>query len=491
MLKRLKLTKNHFSIFIAFLIFFIPLYPKFPLFNVSSTYVAIRVEDIIVGLIIALWLVFQFKNKFSFLKDRVNKFVLLFFVVGGLSVLSALLITKNISPHIAFLHFFRRIEYMSLFFIAQTAINSKKNLKINIFVLLIVSLIVSFYGLGQKYFDWPVVSTMNKEFSKGLILELSEWARVNSTFAGHYDLAAFLGLALGIIAGLFVYVKKRILKIFIGTLGFICLYVLVLTASRVSFVAYLGTIVFVFLLLKRYAIMIPVLIISLTLMLFSADFVERYARTFNIDPAVITRYISFSKGKAKDVTESVGSKVSEAVQTKAEKERQILLESTPTQATVPLLVTVPSRRVATESMEWKPTTEIAIEYSSGIRFDVEWPRALRAFSKNPFLGTGYSSVTLATDNDYLRMLAEVGLLGFLSFLLIFAEIGRRFTVFLKGQKDLLLRISAISIVGVGLGFFATASFIDVFEASKVAFIFWILAGSLVGLMKLNLSEDEI
>lgn len=491
MLKRLELTKNHFSIFIAFLLFFIPLYPKFPLFNVPNTYVAIRVEDIIVGLVIILWLIFQFKNKFPFLKDRVNKFVLLFFAVGGLSVLSALLITKNISAHIAFLHFFRRIEYMSLFFIAQTAINSRKNLKMNIFVLLAVSLIVSFYGLGQKYFDWPVVSTMNKEFSKGLILELSEWARVNSTFAGHYDLAAFLGLALGIIAGLFAYAKKKLWKIFIGTLGFICLYVLVLTASRVSFVAYLGTIIFIFLLLKRLRLMIPILIVSLTLMLFSADFVERYARTFNINPAVITKYISFSKEKAKDVTESVGSKVSEVVvetvQTKSKKEESILDET----VSSPPLTMVPSRRTATASVEWKPTTEIAIEYSSGIRFDVEWPRALRAFSKNPFLGTGYSSVTLATDNDYLRMLAEVGLLGFLSFFLIFAEIARRFIIFLKAERDLLLKISAISIVGVGLGFFATASFIDVFEASKVAFIFWILTGTLVGLMKLNLSKNEV
>ena len=46
-----------------------------------------------------------------------------------------------------------------------------------------------------------------------------------------------------------------------------------------------------------------------------------------------------------------------------------------------------------------PTPEpiqIATQRSGEIRFKVEWPRALRAFAKNPLLGTGYSSVTLAT-----------------------------------------------------------------------------------------------
>ena len=41
------------------------------------------------------------------------------------------------------------------------------------------------------------------------------------------------------------------------------------------------------------------------------------------------------------------------------------------------------------------------------------------------MGTGYSSITLATDNDYLRLLGEVGILGFLAFFLIFIRIGKK------------------------------------------------------------------
>ena len=45
---------------------------------------------------------------------------------------------------------------------------------------------------------------MNREFSKGMRLYLSEYARVQSTFAGHYDLGAYLVVVLPLaLAGLF------------------------------------------------------------------------------------------------------------------------------------------------------------------------------------------------------------------------------------------------------------------------------------------------
>ena len=50
-------------------------------------------------------------------------------------------------------------------------------------------------------------------------------------------------------------------------------------------------------------------------------------------------------------------------------------------------------------------------------------------------------------------------------------------------------------LGVGiasglLGFFANAAFIDVFEASKVAITFWLLAGILIGLARLRLLPEK-
>jgi hypothetical protein len=125
------------------------------------------------------------------------------------------------------------------------------------------------------------------------------------------------------------------------------------------------------------------------------------------------------------------------------------------------------------------------DVSIAIRINVEWPRAIRAFLKDPLLGTGYSSIDLATDNDFLRMLGETGLIGLFSFGLIFLRIGKVFT----GAFPLTKKLTGIELVffvgmlGAIVGTMVTAFFIDIFEASKFAIIFWLLMGCAVNLIK--------
>jgi hypothetical protein len=466
------------SLGIIGLLIFVPIYPKFPFFNVSGTYVAVRIEDFVIAFVLLLWFFHQLRLGFPSLKDRVGKFIMLYWLVGGLSLLSAILITKNISPSLAFLHFLRRIEYMSLFFVALASIRSVKNLKTYGGILFLATVGVIIYGLGQKFLSWPVISTMNSEFSKGMLLTLSEWARINSTFAGHYDLAAFMVMVLAVIGGFFFGFKSKKAKFGLLLIGLFALYILILTASRISFAAYLLAIAFVMLALRKYWWVGPVLALSLGMMLLSDEITQRYALTFNIDLSALSARLPKRQGPAVSPTPTLtptplptvarGSKGGKA---------GAVLTPTPTM----------TKRYLEE--EWVPTTELAVQYSSGIRFDVEWPRSMRAFAKNPFLGTGYSSVTLATDNDYLRLLAETGLMGFVAFFLIFLEIGRRVLVFLKKAKAGLEKSLVAGLSGAALGLLANALFIDVFESSKVAFIFWILMGSLVGLI--NISEKSV
>lgn len=478
MVKRLKSVRtNWLSLAVILLLFFIPLYPKFPLVNVTGTYVAIRVEDLLVMTIVLFWLILEIKRGFPVLQDRVSQLVLFYLGIGGLSLLSALLITKNISPHIAMLHWMRRIEYMSLFFVAFASVKEIRNVKSYGLAISIATIGVIIYGLGQKFLLWPVISTMNEEFSKGLLLELSEWARVNSTFAGHYDLAAYLVMILALTIGLMVGLKNKIGEIAIGLIGLFSLYLLVLTASRVSFVAYLIVITLVLLSLRKYWWLGPTLALSLVLMFLSGDFAQRYAQTFNLDLSALSSRIKMFEKK-----EEV--KVVQAPIEVEPVEEVVVQEPSP----LPIPSPSPEEEATAAAVVWKPTTEMAVKYSSGIRFDVEWPRAIRAFRKNPLLGTGYSSVTLATDNDYLRALAETGLLGFIAFWLIFLEIGRRVIVFIQKEKAGFAKAMAIALAGAAIGLFANAVFIDVFEASKVALIFWMLMGILVGLMKLPPAE---
>lgn len=479
MLKRLKSKEfNFLSLGVIALLLFIPIYPKFPMFNITGTYVAIRAEDFLVAFVILLWLVNQIRLGFPTFKDRVGKLILLYWLVGLLSLLSAIFITKNVVPHIAALHFLRRIEYMSLFFVALASVRSIRNVKSYGLVIFLATLGVIIYGLGQKFFSWPVISTMNEEFSKGMLLRLTEWARINSTFAGHYDLAAFLVIILALTAGFYFGLKDKLKRAIILLLGLASFYLLILTASRVSFAAYLIAITFVILSLKKYWWVGPVLAVSLTGMLLSEDIAQRYALTFNIDLSALSSKIPrWATEPVLTPTPTLTPEPEVAVAPVAPAGAK---RATPTPT--PLVV------FPAEEEEWRPTTELAVEYSSGIRFNVEWPRSLRAFGKNPLLGTGFSSVTLATDNDYLRLLAETGLLGFVAFFLIFLEIGRRVIVFLKKAKEGFKRALVLGLSGGAVGLLANAVFIDVFESSKIAFVFWLLMGILVGLMKKEVKD---
>ncbi len=165
MAKLLKLIKDKTLFFaVAFLLLFIPLYPKFPLFSVSGTYVSIRLEDIFVALTVVIFGIrLILKKDYTLFKWNLTKIILIYLGVGLLSVISGIFITKNIVPHIALLHFIRRVEYISLLFVAYYSIENTKQLKTYAWVVWIAVLGVIFYGLGQKFFGWPVVSTMNKE----------------------------------------------------------------------------------------------------------------------------------------------------------------------------------------------------------------------------------------------------------------------------------------------------------------------------------------
>ncbi len=145
----------------------------------------------------------------------------------------------------------------------------------------------------------------------------------------------------------------------------------------------------------------------------------------------------------------------------------------------------------------------ALKYglSAGIRLDTLWPNAIKAFKTNPLLGTGYSTLTKAkvweftvaesTDNDFLRLLGETGLLGLLSFMAIFWVILKTlWKAFLVAQKPYIYTLFAAGI-GLTAGLLANALYIDVFEASKIAYGYWSLIGIILALAVKTLAHEKI
>jgi hypothetical protein len=453
--------------FVAAVLLVIPLYPKFPFLRVPGTYVSIRFEDFIILLLGLILIPIVLINIRYLLRIKVFRAVLLFLFVTFVSLLSAALITKTIDVGLGFLHWIRRVEYMIPLIAGYYAIrNSRTNLAFFLKVIVIVVVIVFTYGFGQKFYNWPVIITQNQEYAKGIALYSVPVGHLTSTFAGHYDMSSFLVLVIPTFIVLFftgVFTKKNINEKFVYFITILMgLWLVAVSGSRISSLTFLGSATVALFLVKKYKVLIIVWLLGFLVFSTSSNLVARYERLFEV-----------TNIRLKQFRESFVS-TSEFFLTKEAYAQ----------------VTTPERR---ERAAPTPTPVPVFEdRSTSIRFNIEWPRAIRALRKNPLLGTGYSSISLATDNDYLRMLGETGLIGFLSFMLIIGEI------FLPIIKKIPLNKTYKGVemaylagyLGALCGVLVNAVFIDIFEASKFAIVFWTLTGIALGLVIKDNNEQH-
>ena len=455
MSKHLKL--NLLPSILVILIFFIPLYPKFPLASVQSSHVFIRLDDIVIALAIFSYLVYQFKNKFPVFKLKITPLFIVYFLAITLSTLHAILIFQTEPTHILLLHLFRRFQYTSLFFISLSALKIEKKLNFVYLSFYLSTLAVCLYGYGQKYLHFPVISTMNYEFAKGQLLEMGNWVRINATFAGHYDLAAFLSAALIIIAGVSIINKNKFIKLTGLILYLIAFHNLTLTASRISIFAFWGAVIFALLFLKKYLWIIPISALVIASFFTSKDLNQRL---------IATLYTAFPT----KVPTSIPTPVPPPPPKITPLPTKVIVKITPPPTPLPTVV----RHQIEEVIPLDADAGVA--RSGEIRFNAEWPRAITAYKKNPISGTGLGSITLATDNDYLRLLGESGLIGFISFFAIIFYFFIKTIPAIKAKNKTKSQQLNIIFLGVFLVYLANAVFIDVFEASKTAYMFWIMAG---------------
>ncbi|KUK79078.1 MAG: Uncharacterized protein XD95_0627 [Microgenomates bacterium 39_7] len=237
------LDDNILLLLSAILLIFIPIYPKIPLAEIIPGYIVrVRLEDVFVFISALVWLIQVLRKKIKY-QSVVFWLICIYLFVSLLSVISAATITHTIPWQLlhvgkSFLHWVRYFEYFVLFVIIFSSVKTLKDVKFLLSVMFITLLAVIVYGYGQKFYYWPVFSTMNREFSKGIRLYLTEHARVQSTFGGHYDLAGYLVILLNLALALAISVKEKLKKLVLHLLHLAGLWLLILSASRISFAAY-------------------------------------------------------------------------------------------------------------------------------------------------------------------------------------------------------------------------------------------------------------
>lgn len=300
----------------AFLLAFIPLYPKIPLWSPIEQYIVrVRAEDLLILLSALIWLVQVIRRKVRW-RSVMFWMVLAYAVVGAISTLVAIFVIQTVplEPlHVGktVLHYFRYLQYFALFFILFSAIQKRKHLVLAIAIFALTVLAISIYGYGQRYFYWPVYSTMNREFSKGVQLYLTQFARVQSTFAGHYDMAAYLVVALPLLLAVAYRTGRRLINLGLHLIFWVGTWLLIMSASRTPFAAYVVGVGVVILataigkatlgqkawfFLSRSTIFVA--LAGLLFFYFGADMAERLSHVVNAQPQlkqVVDRSVAFRR----------------------------------------------------------------------------------------------------------------------------------------------------------------------------------------------------
>lgn len=498
------LDNNILHIFITIFIFFIPLAPKLPIHNVNYTYIYFRIDDVFMILFAAIFGIQVLRKKAS-LNFRFLTLFILFWASVFLSALWGIYVNKNIIiSHLGLLHSVRRIEYMFVFFVALSVIKNKKEFFKYLWLIFLSVFLVNIYGLGQKFIGWPAVQTMNPEYARGYLLFLTPEARISSTYSGHYDLAAFSVFIMPILLG-FYFFKKQ-LKYFL--LFILSILIIVFTASRISYGAYVISSLTFLIFLKKPKHFIIILLATILFTYSSKNLTSRFSRTFQVKQIFVNQntgqvvvpqqmtakdlpagsfYIDIDKGKTGTNIPSVNANPK---QKELLKER-ILDEIRTDARSKGRKLTFQEEQDTYASMAAKllPVNTLVSDISLATRLQIEWPRAIGAFLRSPILGTGPSSITEATDNDYLRAIGEVGLLGAGLFFLILFFIVKSLVDAARKKENTNKYLYYGFLFGL-FGLLFNAGYIDVFEASKIAYQFWFIAGLFVSLTLIDLKGNK-
>lgn len=476
----------HWS-FLAFIVA-IAVVPKFPIQHVEYTYIRIRIDDLLPVILVALF-TFQWIRR----KVTLNKTLLIPIVLFWISVFVSFLVAYYISYtipvfNIGLLHSLRRVQYMIVFFVASSLITSEKRFYQYLKTYLATFLLVCVYGLIQKFGFLPSIQSMNPAYVDGRLLWLNPDDRINSTFGGHFDLAAYITFTIPLVLGLYYsQFKKWYLLVF-----FTSLTALLYTAARSSFVAYISAISFMLLSMRKFKFYLLVLVVTVGLMTVTGDMTKRLLQTFQIK-TVYTNQLTGQQTIGQKITiknlpagsyeidlpflKKPGSvKVDD--KTRRDIARDIALDQARRAGKV-LTAEQIEAEAGLMTQFIKPEQTLLCDISCATRLQVEWPRAILAFKSNPLFGRGPSSITEATDNDYLRWLGELGLVGtsiFVFILLRIMYIASRF-----GKKVIEYKTLAFGFICGVLALLINSLYVDVFEASKMAYNFWVVSGLFVGI----------
>ena len=420
------------------LLVLILLIPKLPLFAVEGTYVHVRIEDFIVAAVYGLWVFGWWTKRIQIKQIFHARWLSVFLAYGLLITLVGIVFLHTVEvPHLGILHWLRRVEYLGMFLITATTAK-RSSVSKYLYTLLVVGYVTLVYGALQYYDYVPGVYTVDRP---GYIGYYSELKYLVSTFGAHYDYGTFLLFMVLVCA--WGYLSHRQLKqrILFFVSGMLFWWMSTLVYGRAAYLGLLVSVSFTLFMGQSWLGFLPMLELLRT----------------------ISRYFS---GKFQRIVELVVPKA--------------YASETPT--SVPTIVTTPivdkggidgwlqrNFRILLDKVygHLDPSAKIRV---------TSWQDALTKLGWNFLWGGGYYSSGTGTDNDYLRHIMEVGVIGLSIFLLILLDFARWSWRLFFTELDLTIKHFHSLVIGLIIGLLIEALLIDIFASSKIAFLLWFVLG---------------
>lgn len=408
---------------------FIVLFPKLTLVTISGSNVGIRFDDLAV-LIIAVCLALTMIRRRGLVKASlsgpVTRYWLLFIVWGIASTLIGLLLLDAVeSPLLGMLYLGRYVEFFVVYLAASLVVWDRTILKTLYLVFFFSAVAVVAYGFLQlgdlvPYFT-TLLSLVNPEevtyATSGVIM---------STFAGHYDFGIYLVLVLGFLLFFMTGTFRR-------------------SDSYRSLEEKLG---------QRQSLVLFICYLLMVLLISFAIYLTNSRSSF-IAVVVVLIVWGYSNSRRLSIAASL---------------------------TGAMLASLYLRgKLSNKLGRFKIGTKALTFDLSSIERLRKWITLFSEFGVISLIsGFGLSSQGEALDGYYMRLLGEMGLIGIGLFALmlwsLMAAINRVRKV---GPSDLFWTGLAEGMRLGTLALLVQAMFIDTFVATKIMYVFWLLAGVVV------------
>jgi hypothetical protein len=394
------------------LILVIVLLPKINILEIPGTYVAVRAEDFALLLIAFLGVLYALLKGKLLTVPKIALPMAIFLAAAFISLIAGIYNGTIVDASLGILFFLRKIEYLVPFFLAYWMFN-KKNAPYIGRILLLTLFLTAVIGVLQQ------LQFMGGFYLGAYVPVASE--RIFSTFSGPYEYCLYLALAFSyFVVEYFREEKNRLPLLFL--LGAI-FYFILLTAARITVVSVFISAALTAVLDKKIKALLPLLAIMLLIALMFMPFTAK------------SRFQAFFA-----------------------------------EGTLPALSQIESG-AAVHFEEYGG----GIDESAVIRY-VNWLNVLQGFSLHPLLGSGPSAFGEAVDGNYVRVLGEGGIFGVLAFAWLMYNLFLMSYKYYRQADDKLAEKYSLFMLTVLSALLISALFVDTFEASKIAMLFWLLMG---------------